>query len=559
MSFGDAPIKTKLGISFAAIVVIMLAVSGVTWSSLSTIEKNDGWTIHTYQVLDRLAHMVETMVDQETGVRGYLVSGDETFLEPYNQGRRQFDEELAALKGLTADNLAQQDRFRAIGELAASWQTAVAAKEISLMKGGAVDEARALEASGAGKQSMDGLRAKAAEVRGAEESLLGARSAAAVSAAATARMVMVAGIGVSVLAAIGLALLLVRAIARPIAGMTEAMTALAGGDKAVEIPGQGRGDELGAMAKAVGVFKDGMVRAERLAAEQEAEHAAREKRAAAVDALTRDFDAKVAGSLVKMEASSTQMESTAQAMSANAEETNRQASAVAAATEQASANVQTVATAAEELSSSIREIGRHVQQSTEISRLASEEAGRTNSTVRSLSESAARIGEVVNLITDIASQTNLLALNATIEAARAGEAGKGFAVVAGEVKNLATQTARATEEIAQQISAVQGSTKDVVAAIEAIVRRIGEINDIAASIASAVEEQSAATQEIARNVQQAASGTQEVADNIGGVTVAAGNTGSAASEVLDAARALHQQADQLKSEVGLFLTQVRAA
>jgi methyl-accepting chemotaxis protein len=232
---------------------------------------------------------------------------------------------------------------------------------------------------------------------------------------------------------------------------------------------------------------------------------------------------------------------------------------VAAASTQASTNVETVAAAAEELAASIGEIGRQVAHSNQISRRAADEAGRTDADVQELAKTALRIGEVVSLISDIASQTNLLALNATIEAARAGEAGKGFAVVANEVKSLANQTARATEEISTQITAVQDQTKAVVDAIRSIGTVIDEVSSIAGAIAAAVEQQSAATQEIARNVEQAAAGTSEVSSTIAGVQQAAGDTGSAATTVLDAARLLSGQAGELRQAVDQFLADVKVA
>jgi len=283
----------------------------------------------------------------------------------------------------------------------------------------------------------------------------------------------------------------------------------------------------------------------------------REARSKAMQSLTSAFDRAVTQGMDTVAVASTGLESTAQSMAANADRTSHQASGLAAATEQASASVQSVASAAEELSASIKEISRQVEQSSAISRTASEEANRTNATVQGLAQSSTRIGEVVKLINDIASQTNLLALNATIEAARAGDAGKGFAVVANEVKSLANQTARATDEISAQIGAVQAATREAVSAIAGIVGRIGEINQIAGAIASAVEAQSAATAEIARNVQQAATGTGQVSANIGAVTLAAAETGSAAADVLTSARALSRQAADLKGVVGTFLNDVR--
>jgi methyl-accepting chemotaxis protein len=348
-------------------------------------------------------------------------------------------------------------------------------------------------------------------------------------------------------------------ISTPVTAMTEAMKRLAEGDKSFEIPARGRSDEIGAMAEAVQVFKENAIRADRMAAEQEAARAAQLVRGTIIDGLTKNFDNQVSGMLEVVASALTELEATAQAMSANSEHTSHQANTVATATEEASVSVQTVASAAEQLSASIREIGRQVEQSNRVSRTAAEEATRTNHTVKGLAESSARIGDVVKLINDIASQTNLLALNATIEAARAGDAGKGFAVVAGEVKNLANQTAKATEEISAQISAVQSSTQEAVGAIGAIVLRIGEINEIASAIASAVEEQSAATGEIARNVQRAAAGTQEVSANIGGVTLSAGETGAAAGQVLSSARELARETTELKDMVSTFLHGVRAA
>ena len=352
---------------------------------------------------------------------------------------------------------------------------------------------------------------------------------------------------------------LIRSVSTPVKAMTGAMTRLAAHDLAAEIPSRARRDEIGAMAGAVQVFKDSMIKADELAEAQKAEQKAKEARAAKVNALTQDFDVKVGAVVQSVSAQATQMEGSAQSLSATAEESTKQASTVAAASEQASANVQTVAAAAEELSSSISEIGRQVAQSRKVASNAVNDAKSANQMVQGLVSASQKIGDVVALITDIANQTNLLALNATIEAARAGEAGKGFAVVAAEVKSLASQTAKATDEIGTQITEVQSATQNAVEAISTIGRTIDEINVISSAIAAAVEEQDAATKEIARNVEQASIGTKEVSNNITGVSQAANDTGAAASQVFASARDLSEQSVALKSIVDSFLSNVKAA
>ncbi|HYH17256.1 MAG TPA: HAMP domain-containing methyl-accepting chemotaxis protein [Azospirillum sp.] len=371
--------------------------------------------------------------------------------------------------------------------------------------------------------------------------------------------VMLAGMAGIAAVAVLLSWLIGRGIARPVVAMTVAMRALASGDKAIDIPGRGRGDEVGAMAETVQVFKDNMIEAERLAAQQEAERAAKERRGAVVERLIRTFDDTVSGVLGGVASASTELSRTAESMAALAEQTDRQAAASAAAAEETSANVQAVASATEEMAVSIQEISQQVSRSSAIAARAVSEAELTTGSVRGLAEEASRIGEVVKLIQDIASQTNLLALNATIEAARAGDAGKGFAVVASEVKALANQTATATEQISAQISNVQAATRGTVASIEGIGATIGTMSEIASTIAAAIEEQNATTAEITRNVQQAAQVTGEVSGDIAQVRQAATQAGSAATQVLGASQDLSRQAEDLRREVETFLAGIRAA
>jgi methyl-accepting chemotaxis protein len=364
---------------------------------------------------------------------------------------------------------------------------------------------------------------------------------------------------VSLLASVFSYLIARKTIALPLAAEISAMRELAAGNLSVEVSHAERRDEIGDMAEALCVFKASAVERERLETERHREQEARNRRQTAIEQLARDFNQSVQGVLQHVSTSAHQLRDSAGSMTAVARETSAQSNVVAAAAERASANVETVAAAADELAAAESEIARQVSRSSQIAANAAEEALRVNAIVTTLSEATGRIGEVIQLINDIAAQTNLLALNATIEAARAGEAGKGFAVVAGEVKHLATQTARATDDIVVQINAVQSVTKEAVSAISGIGHTIEAISESATAIASAVEEQTAATHEIARNVQQASEGTREVTQSITHVNRGASTTGSAAEQVYSTAEHLSRQSEELTAEVANFLRGIRDA
>ncbi|MDP4003418.1 methyl-accepting chemotaxis protein [Methylobacterium sp. NEAU K] len=367
-----------------------------------------------------------------------------------------------------------------------------------------------------------------------------------------------AGIAAGILGGI---LVVVFGVTRPIRRLADVLRRMAAGEIDADIAEARRGDEIGTIGKAVEGIKAMVAQkaAEQAEVQRLADGAAAQSRRRTMLELADRFQGTVGRIIGVVSSSATELQATAQTMTATATQTASQSTTVAAAAEEAASNVNTVASAAEELGSSVREIGRQVDGSARLAQSAVSEADRTAALVQDLSAAAAKVGDVVGLITNIAAQTNLLALNATIEAARAGEAGRGFAVVAAEVKELANQTARATDEVADQIGQIQASTGQAVAVIGAITARIREIESVATTIAAAVEEQGAATQEIVRNVAQASTGTSEVTANIVGVATAAEETGAAAGQVLESATELARQSEQLSGEVDRFLATIRAA
>jgi methyl-accepting chemotaxis protein len=429
----------------------------------------------------------------------------------------------------------------------------------TILAGGLSGDLKGLD----GKSWFDGTTARIDLLKTVEDRVaadLTALTERTYNDATRALIVLVSVLVAAFLVSLSLVFVMARSITRPIGHLCVAMNDLAAGNTARDVPGLNRRDEIGEMAAAVGVFKDNMLEAERLRAEQSGnEQRAAAQRKADMHKLADEFQAAVGAIVDTVSSASTELEAAAGTLTRTAEVTQELSGTVAAASEQASANVQSVASSTEEMTSSVNEISRQVQESSKIAVEAVRQAQQTDVRINQLSQAAGRIGDVVKLITAIAEQTNLLALNATIEAARAGEAGRGFAVVASEVKQLASQTAKATDEISTQIAGMQTATQDSVAAIKEIGGTIGRISEIASTIAAAVEEQGAATQEIARNVGEAAKGTQQVAANITDVNRGAGETGSASAQVLSSAQSLSSESNHLKAEVEKFLMTVRAA
>jgi methyl-accepting chemotaxis protein len=537
-------ISRKLLAAFGLMATISIGLTAATLTRLNAIATATEQNTQSTTVDNMFVSMLSAMVDQETGFRGYLLSGDPAFLEPVSRGRTAFQATAAEVRA----RLRQPKSVELLDgatDLAQKWQS-YADNSIELMKRPeGREQARTLEARGEGKASMDGIRANLNKMRDGLATVLKERRAAMSDAFADSYLWSYIGIGGLVVAAGLLLYAMGRGIARPITAMTAAMRRLAQGELDIAIPAKGRGDEIGAMAEAVDVFKANAIRVASLKEEEGRKEAARVAERRATRAALADQFEQTAGIIVSnLSMSAGELEAAARTLTHSSEEATQRASAVASASEQTSANVQTVSAATE--------------QSTHIATRAVSEAAQTTARVKQLSIAAERIGDIVGLINDIASKTNLLALNATIEAARAGEAGRGFAIVASEVKQLADQTAKATAEIAGQIGAIQTTTTEAASAIVTISATIEQIREIAGKIASAVDEQSATTNEIARNVSQAAAGTNEVTTNIVDVSRASNDSSSAAAQVLASAGALSGQSVQLRREVETFLTSLRA-
>jgi methyl-accepting chemotaxis protein len=473
----------------------------------------------------------------------------------------EMDQRFASAKSmiakLAASDLSTRER-QIVGDIGKSLKDyATSSDQVAGMAATSVATAYMMSANG--DQDYSTLLANLTQLSDIEHAQAVAAHDASMAQAHSTRIAFIGLFAVAVSIAIFINIVISRAIGGSISRLTASMLRLAQGDLGVRVDGTERKDEIGALAGALGTFKQNAIEKLRIEDEQRARHEQAATRQRAVEGYITAFEGEMGQTLATLSAASVDMRHTSDDLSSTADTSNRQMKVVASASEEASANVDTVAAASEELSASISEIGKQVSRAADIAGRAVDEAGQTDKTVQGLSSAAQKIGEVVKLINDIAGQTNLLALNATIEAARAGEAGRGFAVVASEVKNLANQTAKATDDISAQVAAVQSVTKDTVDAIKRIGGTIGEVSAVATSIAAAVEQQGTATQEISRNTQEAAQRTRDVSANVVGVVEGAHATDTAAKGVKGAAESLSQQTERLRAQVDSFLAKIRAA
>jgi methyl-accepting chemotaxis protein len=559
---GRLGVGGKLAAAFIATTLLTLGLGGFALNGMSRMQTASSVVVTdslpSVAAVGRIGLDVEQLRVRESRLMlegGTPKQSDDIAL--LSSSRENIQKSMAEYQPLTDPGF-ETENFQRLNQAVDDYLNAFDTPFADLIQKGDLQAARSLML-GAGQAKLDSLRPLVVTAIDFNNKSGHAASETSAATYASVHFVTLLALAFTAVAAAAIAFVLRRDIATALAAMRAAMDRLANGDLHVSIPGAGRADEIGAMAKSVEVFKQGLSENARLAAETQKIGEARTARIARVDALVGAFQQQASQTISALSGSAGQLQSTATAMSGTASNTDQRATAVAAAAAEADAGIQTVAASAEELAASVAEIGRQVSESTRMTHETVQEAQRTREIMNNLAEVAQRIGQVVDLINGIAGQTNLLALNATIEAARAGEAGRGFAVVASEVKALAGQTATATQDIGSQVSQIQSATALAVAAIQAITQRVEAISGISTAIAAAVEEQGAATAEIARNVQQTAQGAQNVTSNMDGVRDAAAATGDAARQVLDAAGGLQRESSAFSGQIEQFIANVRAA
>ncbi|KMO31716.1 hypothetical protein VQ02_25525 [Methylobacterium variabile] len=561
-AFNDLKLIAKLALPAGLVLLVALGLVGLARAGLDSMGRTMGEIVdvRTNRAVAAL-RVANAVAEAAIAQKSVVIEGNDEVRQALARQHRAA-EELAGAEAERLVALAGTDEARAQDEAVRAGVAdylAFSAKVVANAQQGMTDVAFALSTeqdAGRRAQVTAGVNER---VQRTLAELAAARDAAEAAAAATSgRLTLLAGLGL-VLAFSVLAAIAILGIARPLTRMARAMNDLAAGDLAVEVTGTGRRDEVGALARALQVFKDSAGEMRRLASRETERNEAAARRAALVDGLAKEFETKVGDLSRDLAAAAGTMETAARAMAAGAEQGAGRTEAAAGVAQRTSGHVHTVAAASEQMTAAIQEIVQQVARSSHMAGQAVEDARQADATVRELATAAERIDRVVTVIADIAGQTNLLALNATIEAARAGAAGRGFSVVAAEVKALAGQTTRATDEITGQVGAIQAATRAAVADIERIGRVIGAMSAAAASVAAVMEQQGAATREIARSVGEAAHGTGHVTEVLADLRREAGETGAAAGQVLDAALNLSHHSEGLTREVGGFLAAVKAA